>query len=369
MRSHAALLAIGLALLLVTPTATPALQQTTAAPDEPGVAIDVRLSESGDARWTIATGFALNSSNETEAFRRLAEDYVEGRTDAGFSASDFRGVASSVSDRSGREMSITDTNRTWAIVGSGDNRTGVLALEFTWTNFARTGPDRVVVDDAFSGGWLDRLSDNQVFRVHGPGKYGVQTAVPPARLENGTATWTGPREFGSGQPRVVFTPGGGGDTTTPGDDQPSDVQMVLAVLAALLVGGLVAYVWTKREGDDGTGDGDAVAAADVPEPDNPGAATAGPNPAESEEAGPEPDDTGEPAVDPELLSDEERVERLLRRNGGRMKQADIVTETGWSNAKVSQLLSSMDDEDRVDKLRIGRENLITLADENFDEVG
>jgi uncharacterized membrane protein len=64
------------------------------------------------------------------------------------------------------------------------------------------------------------------------------------------------------------------------------------------------------------------------------------------------------------LSDEERVERLLEGNGGRMRQADIVDETGWSNAKVSQLLSAMDQADRVDKLRIGRENLISLPDED-----
>jgi uncharacterized membrane protein len=71
-----------------------------------------------------------------------------------------------------------------------------------------------------------------------------------------------------------------------------------------------------------------------------------------------------------MLSDEERVLRLLDANGGRMKQAQIVKETDWSNAKVSQLLSGMDDEDAIDKLRIGRENLISLPDvdvDSFDE--
>ncbi|MFT4890965.1 MAG: putative membrane protein, partial [Halobacteriales archaeon] len=80
----------------------------------------------------------------------------------------------------------------------------------------------------------------------------------------------------------------------------------------------------------------------------------------------EDDDGG---IDPELLSDEERVERLLERNGGRMKQGDIVKETGWSNAKVSQLLSSMAEEERINKLRIGRENLITLPDEDVTDFG
>jgi len=63
------------------------------------------------------------------------------------------------------------------------------------------------------------------------------------------------------------------------------------------------------------------------------------------------------------------VLRLLDDNGGRMKQANIVKDTGWSNAKVSQLLSGMDEDDEIQKLRIGRENLITLPDENVADFG
>jgi len=80
------------------------------------------------------------------------------------------------------------------------------------------------------------------------------------------------------------------------------------------------------------------------------------------------DDESDEAVDVGLLSDEERVERLLDQNGGRMKQASIVKETGWSNAKVSQLLSAMEDDGRVDKLRIGRENLISFPDEDVTNL-
>ena len=70
------------------------------------------------------------------------------------------------------------------------------------------------------------------------------------------------------------------------------------------------------------------------------------------------------STDPALLSDEERVEQLLSRNGGRMRQASIVDKTGWSDAKVSQVLSMMAEENRVDKLRLGRENLISLPEES-----
>jgi hypothetical protein len=70
------------------------------------------------------------------------------------------------------------------------------------------------------------------------------------------------------------------------------------------------------------------------------------------------------STDPALLSDEERVEQLLSRNGGRMRQASIVDKTGWSDAKVSQVLSMMAEKNRVDKLRLGRENLISLPEES-----
>ena len=120
----------------------------------------------------------------------------------------------------------------------------------------------------------------------------------------------------------------------------------------------------------GTGtDADAGAGADDPTGGEPMAddAAAGGTGAVAGAAGTEDVDEDD-GIDEELLSDEERVERLIDRNGGRMKQAAIVEETGWSNAKVSQLLSAMDDEGRIDKLRIGRENLISFPDEDVADL-
>lgn len=97
-------------------------------------------------------------------------------------------------------------------------------------------------------------------------------------------------------------------------------------------------------------------------PDSPGPDHADGEGPESATESAHPVGAGPGDIDEELLSDEERVERLLQQNGGRMKQADIVRETDWSNAKVSQLLSSMNEDGQIDKLRIGRENLISFPD-------
>lgn len=65
----------------------------------------------------------------------------------------------------------------------------------------------------------------------------------------------------------------------------------------------------------------------------------------------------------EFLSDETVVERLLQSRDGRMKQSAIVEATEWSKAKVSRLLSGMDQDGRIHKLSLGRENLIYLPGE------
>ncbi|MFC6725189.1 helix-turn-helix transcriptional regulator, partial [Halobium palmae] len=74
-------------------------------------------------------------------------------------------------------------------------------------------------------------------------------------------------------------------------------------------------------------------------------------------------------TDDELLSDEDRVVSLLRDRGGRMKQVNIVDETGWSKSKVSMLLSEMEEDGRISKLRVGRENVISLKGHEPDAAG
>jgi len=52
-----------------------------------------------------------------------------------------------------------------------------------------------------------------------------------------------------------------------------------------------------------------------------------------------------------------------------MKQVDIVETTDWSKSKVSMLLSDMEEDGDISKLRVGRENIISLAGEEPDAAG
>ena len=85
---------------------------------------------------------------------------------------------------------------------------------------------------------------------------------------------------------------------------------------------------------------------------------------ESDPAVERPRDSADARTDASPPStDEERVLELLEENGGRLPQGEIVCRTPWSKSKVSRLLARMDVQDRIVKIRAGRENIIVLPGE------
>lgn len=355
--------------------------------------IVVQIQPDGDAEWTISTSLNLTSDNETAAFRELASEFENGQTSAlGLEA--YRQANEQASRATGREMAIENKERTASPESVIENGTGRLVLSFTWTNFGRVEGDRIHVDDVYEtpeGTWLPGLEPDQTLVVRAPDQYSVFDAnVAP---ENGTLRWTGPASFGPDTLDATFT---GGSSSTPTPSQPLGGGLVvwfLVGIAGIAGGSLAVYFITRRDGDihtlpspfpprdekNATEAGAEESSGEPPQPQGEEETSDTP-PVESGEeateispAGAEEESqegaTEKPQAEEsvELLSDEERVERLLRENGGRMKQANIVKETDWSNAKVSQLLSSMEDEGRIDKLRIGRENLISFPDEDITE--
>lgn len=105
---------------------------------------------------------------------------------------------------------------------------------------------------------------------------------------------------------------------------------------------------------------------------NPEPSTADESPRPSFDSAPEsplasgaagPDDTDEPP-----LTKEEEVCRLLREHAGRMKQSKLVDRTEWSNATVSRVLTQLERDGVVTKLRSGRENIVELHEEQSPDA-
>ncbi|RYJ15252.1 hypothetical protein ELS19_15730 [Halogeometricum borinquense] len=355
-------------------TVSPA-QLDDALSDQPRTEIRVALQDNGDAKWRVEVRYTLDAPNETAAFERLGQAYENRTTDAGVDADLFRRIADRASESTGREMRIR--NATYEYSLDREAETGTLAVEFRWTNFLRKTEDGgLALDDVFvlpsveseeSRTWLSLLGSDQQLVIETPPGYGTNNTSIPVKPQKNGIVIDGPSTFEGGD-RLVVTYY---RSTEKIQEIPWDLVVGGGILAALLI--VVAAVILRWRSDSGRKDGPETHGP--PSETDSGATNGGVStstPATSDDVPPERPvedaaEAEEDEVDLSLLSDEERVEYLLEESGGRMKQANIVKETGWSDAKVSQLLSSMADEGRVDKLRLGRENLISLPGEDENE--
>ncbi|OYR47943.1 helix-turn-helix domain-containing protein [Halorubrum sp. Ea8] len=183
-------------------------------------------------------------------------------------------------------------------------------------------------------------------------KHGTDITTPDTS-DNGLTDWEEVKKYGT-NPLVRDTTGDGVNDATLvrlGLD-PTEPYLLHRILAAVLLG-LIAIGWVgvmavRRYGGGGAG---ASGQSD-------GSGTDGPGP-DRDSA----DETtgGDPSpIDQSILTNEEVVCRLLKRNDGRMRQSEIIESTEWSKAKVSRVLSDLEEEEVVKRVRIGRENVVDL---------
>jgi len=328
----------------------------------------VTVRPDGDAAWQVEYRTNLDDRNTTEAFESLAEDIeaTPGEYTTRF-ADRIRTTVRSAENATGREMSVQDVTvsaRTDSLNGQ-----GVITYTYEWTNFATVDGDRVVVGDSVEGFFLN---DRTSLTVQWPEGYGLVEVDPdPADRSGRSLTWRGTEtEFGPDQPRVVVREGvttatttgdgssGDGTDGTDGTAEPDTggdgipivlvgvVLAVVVVVATVLARGRIGGATATA--DDGPGDDGGTAATEAVDDGDGGERT---------------DETPTP-VDEELLSNEERVLGLLERRGGRIKQQEIVEALDWTEAKTSQVVSGMREEGTIEGFRLGRENVLTLPEED-----
>ncbi|MDS0284091.1 helix-turn-helix transcriptional regulator [Haloarcula onubensis] len=359
---RAAVATLAAVLLVVSLAASPAVAAAGAdrlqTPDRfDTTTFRVTLYENGSATWTMAHYQPLETENETDQFRAYATDFENNETGlySDFVA-DAEALTTTGTEKTGRQMDASNFQRS-AGVEPGQNR-GAVRMSFLWTNFARTYAERVVVSDVFDDGFYLGAGQRMVFEHDTSMVFTAARPTPASRSDpdslqaSGSITYAGERSFTSSRPYVELaqpdTPGTATPNVTNASATPGETMWQLAlVLAVLALGVVAAAAW--RSGAAGAvlgGDDGGTAAESVSEPT--------------------PDTAVEESA---LLDDDDRVIKLLEENGGRMKQVDIVETTEWSKSKVSMLLSDMEENGDISKLRVGRENIISLAGEEPDAAG
>jgi hypothetical protein len=350
------------ALLLVTaaaPVSGSAAAQT-GQPETDNTLTHVQLHADGSATWTVTVRTRLDTDErvaEYEAFqsqfRANTSRYLDPFRER------MRGVIANAAGATGREMRATNFTASTNIQEV-PRRWGVVSYRFTWTNFTGQRDGGLVVGDVFQGGFF--LASDDTLELEAPDGYTFDQVEPtPASRDAGQVTWVGREDFTDERPSAVAVPddttesddgGNGSPETTAAPGTTGDGGTGLGVLlgGAVLVGigGVAGYVlWRRdRDGDAPSPPGAGTDSSSTPSSSNPdGAAVATP-----QESG--------------IVTDPERVERLLTANGGRLKQAAIADELDWSASKTSRVVGDMVDAGTVEKLQLGRENVISIAEEN-----
>jgi hypothetical protein len=295
-------------------------------------------------------------------------------------------TARAAENATGREMTVRNVS-VRATRQQLPQEYGVVTYRFEWTNFAAGTDGELRAGDALAGLFLDRQT---TLVIGWPEEYGATTVAPtPDERRNDAVSWVGPTDFGAGEPAVGLStdaaatgapttgdPGDGVDGS--GDDAGGSTLLFVAVgLAAVAVVGVGVVLYRRRDGRDGdrgrvgtdpvgAGSGTAASGMDADESDTAGAAdgdtTGEPTTEEADGKTDAGADDGPAPWNDELLSNVERVTVLLEHNDGRMKQQAIASELGWSDAKTSQVIGKMRDDDAVETFRLGRENVVSLPD-------
>lgn len=359
--------AVCLALLFVLAATAPAVAYT---PDSPGGSTDavaaaqdfdrteftIEVHDNGSARWTFAYKLTLETDEDRQQFDQYATEFNENETDLYTQfQNQSKALAASGEQATGRSMNASGFTKRASVNELGNQ--GIVEMQFTWSNFAKAEDGELVVGDVFGGGLYIGPNQSLTLKHDGPLQFTGTNPEPDAKAgENlstsDSVTWFGERQFADQQPRIVLGQSGGetgGSATTEaaGPAESGGLPIVpIAAVAVLLAMAAGAFAYRSGAlptlGRDNDDDGTDAASQNA----SSSTATSG-------------DTTG--VTDEELLTDEDRVLRLLNESGGRMRQVNIVDETGWSKSKVSMLLSDMEDDGTISKLRMGRENIVSLS--------
>ncbi|WP_435362226.1 helix-turn-helix transcriptional regulator [Haloarchaeobius sp. DFWS5] len=71
-------------------------------------------------------------------------------------------------------------------------------------------------------------------------------------------------------------------------------------------------------------------------------------------------------IDREFMTTSEEILYVVELSGGRMWQSDIVDEVDASSSTVSRHLTSLEGDDEIQRVTVGREKIVALPDQEFE---
>jgi hypothetical protein len=359
-------------------TGEPAAQQSEPEPETDNTVTRINIYQNGSAHWTVRIRTRLSTDQQAREYAAFQDQFRENtKTYLGSFRTRIQGVVRNAKNATDRQMQATGFTASTSIQQV-PRRWGVVTYEFTWINLATQQSTQWIVGDIFQGGFF--LANNDSLQVIAPDGYKITNVAPDSdRQDANVVTWNGREDFPDAHPRIVFSPSSGPESGQTNESSLTATEKTDTAVNSSLDGGntprktitappflglvVIALVgWVIiRYGHRVDSDYNMDIRTQHEDQDQDQKDMAPPATEQSVETSAQTEEKHENEA---VLTENEQVIALLTENGGRMRQAAIAEELGWSASKTSRVIGEMSNEQSVDKLRIGRENLVALPDES-----
>jgi uncharacterized membrane protein len=269
------------------------------------------LNNDGSAAWTITLVSGLNGTVDSWA------DFQQKVTV----------LVTEAAAQTQRPMIVdNDTFQTSTTITSADSKT--TTYMFTWLNFSKTMNGELIVGDVFAVPvFFNQLYSDGALQINYSANDTLKSVTPtPDERDDSTQTlqWLGTQFFVAASPNIVLAPK---DQASANSGQPPYllIASVSAVAAGVAVAGWFFLVNRRRKPDS-----KELSAA---------------------------------LTMPLLETEEEKVIKVLRSNGGSAYQSAITEQTRFSKAKTSQLLTALETKGVVQRHKRGRDKIVNLKEQ------
>ncbi len=266
---------------------------------------NVQIQSDGSADWTIMQFSNANATVDSwDMFQQKVFDLVD--------------VASTLTHR---PMSVDVNSMQINTTVISDSKT--TEYSFSWQNFTIVRENELVIGDVFHvNHFFRQLYGDAALQINYPSVFTVKSVSPaPYSQQNSELLWTRTQDLTSNAVNIVLVDS---NQTATSNNNWQLYSVIIALSAAGIVLVLSGFYLYKRRKNNDTA-------------------------------------TALEGVSP-LVSEEEKVLRLLKSSGGSMRQSQITEQCRFSKAKTSQLLSLLEKRGNITRYKSGRDKIVTLKE-------
>ncbi len=283
----------------------------------------IQINNDGSAIWLITQVQDISGTIDTwEGFQQKAVTLVE--------------EASNITQR---QMTVDINSLQMDTTISQETKSKTTEYRFIWQNFTVRNEQKTIIGDVFTlTGFFNRLYGEGAFEIIYTPFNNVELVSPKPTVRDDalkTMEWFRTQDFVNGKPNIILT-NDSNATTAPNQDTSglSSIQYVFLTLglATTITAALVGfYIYRNRKRKI------KISQKEVP-------------------------------LKNQLMleTDEEKILKVIRTNGGTVFQSTFTDQCKFSKAKVSQLLAALEEKGVVARYKKGRDKIVSLTEKGND---